>query len=75
MNAILSSSFPQVLSLLECMGLKKHHETFIDERVDGEILLECDDLLLQEELKVTSLGYCDYCLTFFHGNGLLFLCK
>ena len=36
------------------MGLQKHSKAFMEERVNGEILLECDNLVLQEELKVTS---------------------
>jgi len=42
----------QILTLLECMGLKKHQEAFMEERVNGEILMECDETVLQEELKV-----------------------
>lgn len=44
----------QVLSLLEQMGLKKLQENFMTERVTGEILLECDDEVLYQELKVTN---------------------
>lgn len=44
----------QVLSLLEQMGLKKLQENFMSERVTGEILLECDDEVLYQELKVTN---------------------
>ena len=45
----------QVLSLLEQMGLKKLQENFMAERVTGEILLECDDEVLYQELKVTII--------------------
>ena len=38
--------------LLEQMGLKKLQENFMTERVTGEILLECDDEVLYQELKV-----------------------
>ena len=34
------------------MGLKRHQEAFMEERVNGDILLDCDDAVLQEELKV-----------------------
>ena len=36
------------------MGLKKHQDNFMTERVNGEILLECDDEVLYQELKVVS---------------------
>jgi hypothetical protein len=36
------------------MGLKKLQENFMSERVTGEILLECDDEVLYQELKVTN---------------------
>ena len=45
----------QVLALLEQMGLKKLQENFITERVTGEILLECDDEVLYQELKVSCM--------------------
>jgi uncharacterized Zn ribbon protein len=41
-----------VINLLDSMGLSQHQNAFISERVSGEILLECDDTVLQEELKV-----------------------
>ena len=41
-----------MLTLLEQMGLKKLQENFMTERVTGEILLECDDEVLYQELKV-----------------------
>ena len=45
--------FAQVMNLLDVMGLSQHHAAFAEERVTGEILLECDDTVLREELKVT----------------------
>ena len=42
----------QVLTLLEQMGLKKLQDNFMAERVTGEILLECDEEVLYQELKV-----------------------
>lgn len=47
-------NFNQVLNLLEMMGLSQHQNSFTTERVNGEILLECDDTVLQHELKMTS---------------------
>ena len=42
----------QVLKLLELMGLKAYKEAFMAERVNGEVLLECDEDVLLNELKV-----------------------
>lgn len=36
------------------MGLKSYHESFIEEQVNGEILSECDEEVLKNDLKVTS---------------------
>ncbi len=52
----------QVLRLLELMGLKGYEDAFMAERVNGEVLLECDDDVLLNELKVgpadfTMLAY------------------
>ena len=44
----------QVIQLLEAMGLKHHQETFLNEHISGEILLECDEHVLEKELKITS---------------------
>jgi len=44
----------QVIHLLDAMGLKQHHNFFMQERINGEILLECDDKILERELKITS---------------------
>lgn len=40
------------------MGLKSYQDTFMTERINGEMLLECDDEVLQEELKV--IHYCSF---------------
>lgn len=40
------------------MGLSQHQAAFMEERVNGEILLECDDKVLQEELKVSEVIKC-----------------
>ncbi len=42
--------------MLDFMGLKKHTDAFMEERVNGEILLECDDSVLQEELRVSGIN-------------------
>lgn len=52
----------QVLALLEQMGLKKLQENFMAERVTGEILLECDDEVLYQELKVYNHAWLDEAL-------------
>ncbi|XP_064390464.1 uncharacterized protein LOC135338305 [Halichondria panicea] len=49
-----SLDYMQVLKLLELMGLKAYQEAFMAERVNGEVLLECDEDVLLNELKVTS---------------------
>ncbi len=46
------TNFLQVLRLLELMGLKSYQDGFIAERVNGEVLLECDEDVLLNELKV-----------------------
>ncbi len=44
----------QVLELLECMGLKQYQDHFKSEHISGEILAECDDDMLEKDLRVTS---------------------
>jgi len=46
-----------MIHLLDAMGLKQHHETFMKERISGEILVECDDQVLEKELKVGLTNY------------------
>ena len=46
--------YPQVLRLLEVMGLKQYQEKFKAEQVNGEILSECDESVLQSDLGVSS---------------------
>ena len=53
----------QMIHLLDAMGLKQHHETFMKERISGEILVECDDQVLEKELKVGVTKYC-FSITF-----------
>ena len=40
--------------LIDAMGLSQYKNNFIAERVSGEILLECDDQVLQDELCIPS---------------------
>ncbi len=44
----------QVIQLLESMGLKQYEGMFSREKITGEILGECDDNVLAQELKITS---------------------
>ena len=39
---------------MERIGLSQHRERFIEERIDGEILSECDIEVLQFELGITN---------------------
>ncbi len=43
-----------MIQLLESMGLKQYTSSFVKERITGEILMECDDEVLAQELKITS---------------------
>ena len=40
--------------MIDAMGLSQYKNKFISERVSGEILLECDDQVLQDELGIQS---------------------
>jgi hypothetical protein len=44
----------QVAKLMELMSLGQYREKILSEHISGEILLECDDAILQEEIGVTS---------------------
>lgn len=44
----------QIISLLECMNLTQYKQQFMKELVDGEILAECDEDILEKELNITS---------------------
>ena len=48
------SSLPQVLQLLDCMGLAAYKGKFSEEQVSGEILAECDEQVLQNDLGIGS---------------------
>lgn len=36
------------------MNLSQYKEQFMQEQVDGEILAECDEVMLEKELNITS---------------------
>ena len=36
------------------MGMEQYRETFIKQQINGDILTDCDDDILQNELKITS---------------------
>ena len=42
----------QISDLLTSMGLEQYVETFARERIDGALLLELDDNMLQKDLNV-----------------------
>lgn len=44
----------QILRLLDVLGMRKYQEEFARESIDGMILAECDELVLQHELGVSS---------------------
>ena len=44
----------QILQLLDAMNMTRYKTVFEEEGVDGEILAECDEEVLQAELQVTS---------------------
>ena len=39
---------------MESMGLGQYKDKILEEQISGEILLECDDSVLQSELGVSS---------------------
>ena len=47
-------SLQQVQELLSKLGLDKYKESFRRERIDGSILIELDDEILEKELGVDS---------------------
>ena len=44
----------QILYTLEVMKLSQYKQQFTDESIDGEILAECDEALLENELHVKN---------------------
>ena len=51
---VLSTKSLQILSLLEAMDLGQYREVFHREHITGEILVECTEEVLQNELEITS---------------------
>ena len=43
-----------MLTLLEAMGLKQYQDNFKQEQVNGEILSECDEEVLKNDLGIKS---------------------
>ena len=54
LNFIFSTKSLQILSLLEAMDLVQYREVFHREHITGEILVECTEEVLQNELEITS---------------------
>ena len=54
LNTCLLHFVVQVLELLDVMGLKQYQEKFRTEQVTGEILSECDEQVLTDDLGVSS---------------------
>ena len=46
--------FSQVLKLLEVMNLQQYVDTFRQQHINGDILSDCDEDILQNELEVKS---------------------
>ena len=44
----------QLIRLLEAMGLEKYSETFRQQQINGDLLSDCDDELLKNELTILS---------------------
>ena len=44
----------QVLRLLEIMGLEQYYNTFQVQQINGDILSECDEDILKNELQIAS---------------------
>ena len=49
-----SSMSLQVLQLLELMDLTQYKENFEREHISGEVLIECDEDVLMQELGILS---------------------
>ena len=48
------SLFIQILDLLSAMNLQQYHDAFIREQIDGDVLAECDEVVLEHELGIAS---------------------
>ena len=49
-----STTLSQILKLLEAMNMRQYQGVFMQEQIDGEVLCECDDTVLGNDLKVSS---------------------
>ena len=45
--SISLSLSPQILKMLDSMGLSQYQEVFSSQQVNGDLLLECDDRMLE----------------------------
>ncbi len=45
------------------MGLQQHKEKFMQEMISGEVLLQCDDQMLETELEVRTCVCTSYVCT------------
>ena len=54
MAFLLSLFVLQIANLLDQMTLSKYKERFIEENIDGSMFFELDDLVLKEDLGVTT---------------------
>ena len=45
--SLLSLSLPQILKMLDSMGLSQYQEVFSSQQINGDLLLECDDKMLE----------------------------
>ena len=43
----------KILNLLDAMGMEKYKDAFTKEYINGELLLECDDDILEQDLGVS----------------------
>ena len=44
----------QVLKLLDSIGMKQYSEVFQEERINGEVLADMDDEMMQSDLGISS---------------------
>ena len=44
----------QIQGLLQTLNLTPHLKTFCDEGIDGQLLSECDEQILQHELGISK---------------------
>lgn len=55
----LPSSYPvvcmQILTVLEAMNLAQYKDKFREEQVDGEILADCDEAMLEQDLLLSAI--------------------